>query len=486
MKLSKLLEGIDAECNNFEDADIKSLTHNSKEVENGGLFFAIEGTKVNGCEFILDAIASGASAVVSSKDLNISGVTTIKVDDVREAMSKMSANFYGHPDKDMLIFGVTGTNGKTTSTYMLASVLKEAGHKVGVIGTNGVFLNGVKLDSNLTTPDPIYLLKTLAFFKEKGATAVCMEVSAHALELQKTRGIMTDIALFTNLTQDHLDFFSNMDNYGEAKAKLFSKDMSKMAVFNLDDDFGKELFLRTDLPALTYSRERVNPNFNDANIIASNEAHNTSSQTFTVKTPVGEEEIELSLLGGFNVSNALGVIGAGILAGIDLETIKRGLKSLQKVDGRFNSYDVNGIRVVIDYAHTPDGLCNILKSAREITDGRVISVFGCGGNRDRAKRSIMGKISSDLADYTIVTTDNPRYERPEDIARDVALGLTEKPYSVELDRKKAIRLAISMAKEGDTIVLAGKGAEPYIDMLGVKTPYEDRRVVEEIMSELKK
>lgn len=486
MKLKDVLKGVNAKVEGDENLEIKNLSHISSEENNDGIFFAIKGTKIDGNDYIEEAIKNGAKVIVTDQDITMPDITIVKTDDVRLAMSLCASNYYNNPSKDMLVIGVTGTNGKTTSTYMMASVLKAMGRKVGIIGTNGVFLEGRKIGGNLTTPDPIYLQKTLDYFRSKNVDAVCMEVSAHALDLEKTRGVMTDIALFTNLTQDHLDYFGDMETYFNAKQKLFNSGMTSYGVINYDDPYGRRLFEECDVPALVYSRSKNNPNFKDANIISANESHNTSNQSFEVYTPIGKIDIDLNLSGGFNISNALGVIGASILAGADLETIKKGLKNLEKVEGRFNCYDVNGVRVIIDYAHTPDGLENILKAAKEITSGKVISVFGCGGNRDSLKRPIMGEISDCLADYTFVTTDNPRFERPQDIAADIVKGIKNKPYTVELDREKAICKAIEMAKAGDSVVIAGKGAEPYIDRLGVKTPYEDRLVVEKIISELNK
>lgn len=482
MKLSKVLSNVDTK-GEYDDIEIEGLYHNSKEVKDGGLFFAIDGTKVSGREFALEAVKRGAKVIISSSKIEglPSEVINLVSEDTRLAMSLCASNFYEEPSRDMFVLGVTGTNGKTTTTFMLESVFKEAGNKVGVIGTNGVFIDDKKIDSNLTTPDPIYLQKTLAKMREEGVDVVAMEVSAHALELKKTRGVMTDIALFTNLTQDHLDFFSNMQSYGEAKAKLFEEGMSRFGVVNIDDSFGRYLQNAASVPILTYSQKKES----GADIIADKVRHNTTNQTFDVITPKGRIKITLNLCGGFNISNALGVITAALMSGIELGAIKKGLEKLEMVEGRFNTYDVNGVRVVIDYAHTPDGLMNILSATREITSGKLISVFGCGGNRDRGKRPIMGEISEKLADYTIVTSDNPRFEKPEDIANDILEGMKTSSHLVSLDRKKAIKLAVAMANEGDSVVIAGKGAEPYLDMLGVKTPYEDKKVVEEILEEIK-
>lgn len=486
MNLIKLLEGIEYTCEGNLNIDIDGLYHNSKKVKNNGVFFALNGLNASGEDYALEAVRNGARVVVSENKLNLpQDVTNIIVEDVRAAMSKLASNYYDNPCEKMIIIGVTGTNGKTTSTYMLKSIFETAGKKVGVVGTNGIVVGEEKIDVGFTTPDPILLQKHLSNMAEKGVDVVCMEVSAHALELQKLWGVLSDIALFTNLTQDHLDYFKTMDNYKRAKAKYFTKEMSKFAVINIDDNFGFELFNNIEIPVLTYSKNERNEYISSfADIIAIDNKHNVDSQTFTVQTMKGTQKIKLNISGAFNVSNALGAIAASIMCGIDLKTIAKGLGKLEKVDGRFNTYDINGIRVIIDYAHTPDGLENILKATKEITEGRVYSVFGCGGNRDSFKRPIMGSISERNADFTILTSDNPRFERPEDIVKDIQAGMEKGNYVSILDRKKAIEYAIGLADKGDSVVIAGKGSEPYIDMLGVKTPYEDRKVVEDIINML--
>ena len=490
MLLKELLEDVECEFSVIgnENQYFKGLYHNSKEVKEDGLFFAISGTNVNGAEYVNEAIENGAKVIVSEKELELpDGVTNILVKDVREAMSLFACSYYDNPSLDLFVIGITGTNGKTTSTFMISSIFKEAGKSVGIIGTNGIYINGKHYPSSFTTPDPILLQETLSKMRSYGVDVVVMEVSAHALELQKIRGVMTDIALFTNLTQDHLDFFESMENYGNAKKKFFNRSYSRYGVINLDDSFGKNIFETSNIPMLTYSRNQSQKKLREADIFILEEKHNTTSTTFKISSPKGVQDFRINLSGGFNVSNALGAISAGIIAGIPLEKISKGLNRLQKVAGRFNTYDVGGVRVIIDYAHTPDGLENILKATREITDGEVYSVFGCGGNRDAGKRPIMGKISSELADYTIITSDNPRFEHPDEIAAEIERGMdVGAMHSVILDREAAIKLAISMAKKGDSVVIAGKGAEDYIDMLGVKTHYSDGEVVEEIINELEK
>lgn len=493
MKVGEIFKDINVKIYGDENVEIEGLYHESNKVKNNGLFFAIEGTKVDGKIFIGDAIKNGAKAVVSNKEVKLpNGIVNIVCENEREVMSLASNNFYGKPSQDLFIVGVTGTNGKTTTTFMLESMFKNAGKKVGIIGTNGVYIDGRKLDVNLTTPDPIYLQKTLKKMKDNGVDIVCMEVSAHALELQKIRGVMTDIAMFTNLTQDHLDFFYDMENYYSAKADFFGLDYAKYGVINYDDPYGKRLFEQAKIPCLTYARgENVRnnrqANFRIVDILAVNEMHTKNGQKFDVFTIKGNENVKLKLKGGFNVSNALGVVGAGLLYGLSLEQISKGIEKLERVDGRFNSFDLQGRTIIIDYAHTPDGLENILVACNELKkDKKLYCVFGCGGNRDRDKRPKMGRIASELADYVLITSDNPRFEDPLEIAKEIETGVVGENYEIQEDRGDAIRKAITMSEKGDVILIAGKGSEPYIDINGVKKPYQDERVIREIMEELEK
>lgn len=466
-----------------DNIDIVGLSNLSKKIKKGYMFFALEGTSVDGKAYALEAVKNGAVAVVSRYKINLPlGITNIVCTDERKAMSEMSACFYGYPAKELFIIGVTGTNGKTTTTYMLESIFKYAGKKVGVIGTNGVLICGQKITTNMTTPDPILLQEIFAKMREKGVQIVCMEISAHALQLQKIWGVMTDIALFTNLTQDHLDFFLSMENYGSAKAKLFTREMALVGVVNMEDEFGRKLYQKSLIPILTYARKSTSKQ--KAAIISFDEKETDFGQEFMVKVLGKKQKICLNLSGKFNISNALASIGAAFIYGLELDTIAKGLETLKEVEGRFNFYDLNGIKVVIDYAHTPDGLLNILKSAREITAGKVISVFGCGGNRDSTKRPIMGSISEKFSDYTFITTDNPRYENPFDIAKEIEMGMKKATHEIEVDREKAIFKAIKKASFGDIVVISGKGAEDYIDVCGEKHFYQDKNVVLKIKSQL--
>lgn len=482
MRLESLIDKTVMKIYGNKDVDVLGLSDNSLTCKPGDIFFAICGTKVDAKAFAEDAVKRGAVAILSNQKLNLpKNVANVVCKNDRKAMSYISASFYGFPSKELFIVGVTGTNGKTTSTFMLESIFKNAGKKVGIVGTNGVFVAGEKIVTNMTTPDPIVLQKVLAFMRDSGVQIVCMEISAHALELQKNWGVMTDIALFTNLTQDHLDFFLNMQNYYKAKAKLFTPEGAIIGVVNADDRYGKKLYKESKIPTLTYSLSEKTR----ASIFASNIKQTESGQSFTVTVLGEKQEVNLKLSGLFNISNALAAIGAGFIYGLKLETIVNGLEKLEEVDGRFNCYDVSGIKIVIDYAHTPDGLENILKSAKQMSGGhKLFSVFGCGGNRDSLKRPIMGKISEEIADFTIITSDNPRFEKPEDIAKDVEHGMTKNNHTSILDREKAIFKAFSMAKAGDVIVISGKGSENYIDQNGEKRFYQDKNVVMKIKNQI--
>ena len=323
MLVKDLLKDLEYKTKDNVNIEVQGLYHNSKKVKDKGLFFAIKGTDCNGEDYVFEAINNGAIVVVSDRELDLKNkATNIVVEDVRKAMSKMASNFYDNPSSKMIVIGVTGTNGKTTTTYMLKSILECSGKNVGVIGTNGIIFDDEKYDVEFTTPDPILLQKFMAKMVEKGVDVVCMEVSAHALQLQKLWGVVTDIALFTNLTQDHLDYFKTMDNYKDAKAKFFTKEMSKFAVINIDDSFGFELFNKIEIPTLAYSKNDKNEYISSfADIIAIDKKTNIADQEFVAQTIKGVQKIKLNICGDFNISNALGAISAAIMCGVNLNTI---------------------------------------------------------------------------------------------------------------------------------------------------------------------
>lgn len=473
MKLYYLLKNINCRVVGNTILDIKGLYHKDTEVKENGLFFSLRGTRVDGNAYVLSAIKNGAVAIVTEQEIqNLSGITQIIVRDARETMSLIACKFFGNPASKLKIIGVTGTNGKTTVTSMISHVINSTGKKCSLIGTNGVVINGVKYDTGMTTPDPIELQQYFAQMVKQKQDYVCMEVSAHAIEFHKIDGFMFEAVVFTNLSEDHLDYFKSMKRYFDTKCRLFTKKYTNFAVINIDNSYGIELAKRININYVAYSIS------NKADYVASDITLVGAGQKFKVNKSF---EINLNFAGDFNVSNALSAIATLNYLGFDDATIAFGLASMKAVDGRFNTYIVNGKLVIIDYAHTPDGLENILVTAKKIAgSNRLISVFGCGGNRDSQKRPIMGDISSRFADFTIITSDNPRFEKRETIAKEIEKGIKSKNYMIELDRTIAIKKAISMANEGDVVVLAGKGSEPYIDENGVKIPYSDMAEIEKL------
>lgn len=479
MKLFSLLKNINARVLGNVAIEIKGLYHKDTEVKEGGIFFSLRGTRVDGNAYVLSAIKNGAVAVVTEQEIqNLSHVTQVVVKNAREAMSQIACKFYGNPASKLKVIGITGTNGKTTTSNMIASILNYADKKVGIIGTNGVFIRGEKFESGMTTPDPIELQKYLQLMVRTKVEYAVMEVSAHAIDLYKISGFVFDAVVFTNLTEDHLDYFKTMEKYFQAKAKLFARKHANFAVINVDDEYGMRIIDSINLPYVTYSNSGINAMFYAGDI-----KQKGAGQTFKLN---GKFDFELGFAGKFNVSNALAAIAVAEHFGFDEVQIAKGLSGMKPVDGRFNSIMVGEVLVVVDYAHTPDGLKNILSACREIAGkNKLISVFGCGGNRDSAKRPIMGEISTSLADFTIITSDNPRFEKREDIAKDIVSGISKTNYSVKLDRPKAIFEAIKMAEPHDVVVVAGKGAEPYIDENGEKMPYSDLAEIEKIRRKIK-
>ncbi len=475
MKLSELLVGVPTKnlINYDENLEINSLTASSVDCTEGSLFFAIRGYSHDGSNYIYDAKRKGAVAVVTECALK-SDMVEILVEDVREVMALISANFNYNAHKDLKIIGITGTNGKTTVTKMIGEVLKTSGKQVATIGTLGVFINGVKSHSTLTTPDPIELHRIFQIAKLAGVEYVVMEVSAHALELRKLKGIHFEVVAFTNFTQDHLDFFGSMEEYKKAKKRLFSKDFATFMVINADDPVGLEIIKERQLPFATYGLN------NPSDVFAID--YDTTKGTRAVINCFDDVfELYTPFSGDFNLYNTLTAVTILRLLSVKTEYILKAYFRMEEVEGRFNILG-NRKRVIIDFAHTPDGLRNLLTSARKLTTGRLILVFGCGGNRDDSKRSIMGRIAGELADFTVITSDNPRDEDPLTIISQIESGheKVSHDYISIIDRSHAINYAVTTAREGDVVVVAGKGAEESIEEKGVKRPYSDKSEVLEV------
>ncbi|MEA2437562.1 MAG: UDP-N-acetylmuramoyl-L-alanyl-D-glutamate--2,6-diaminopimelate ligase [Thermoleophilaceae bacterium] len=456
------------------EVEIAGLAYDNRSVTPGTLFFCVPGFKVDGHDFAPDAVERGAAALVVQRPLGL-GVPEVVVDDVRAAMAEAAARFYGDPTRTLRVVGITGTNGKTTTAFLVRSILEGAGERTGLLGTVTSIVGGVPEPVERTTPEAIDLQATFARMLREGDSACAMEVSSHALHLHRVDGIHFAARVFTNLTQDHLDFHPTMEDYFAAKRMLFERDGGP-SIVNADDEYGQRLANEID-GALTFGIDA------EADYRAVDIRFDTAGSSFTLRAPRGAElAIETRLPGLFNVSNALAAIAATHSLGVPLDEAARALAGAERVPGRFEPVDEGqDFAVLVDYAHTPDSLENVLRAAREITRGRLHVVFGAGGDRDRAKRPLMGRVASDLADRAIVTSDNPRSEDPDAIVDQVLAGAvagTER----EVDRRRAIALAVEGAAPGDVVVIAGKGHEQGQEFEGGrKEPFDDVTVAREAL-----
>lgn len=472
MKLCLLIKNLKCRVFGSVLVEVSGLYHNDKDVKEGGLFFCINGEKFKGEEFARTAVKNGAVAIVTTKEIqNLNGVTQILVKDVRSAMSKLACEFFGNPAKKLKIIGVTGTNGKTTTTHMISNMLELCGKSCGLIGTNGVKFAGLYYDTGMTTPDPIELQEIFSKMVRCKVEYVCMEVSAHAIFLNKLDGFVFDVMVFTNLTEDHLDFFGNMENYFKTKKKIFFGGHTKLALINIDDDFGKKINDSIKTTKYTYAIT------SDADFKSEKISLNNFKQEFYFDN----KKYVTKFIGKFNIYNLTAAIAVMKILQIKINNLQKLLDGLELVAGRFNTIEKNGRLFIVDYAHTPDGLENVLRLANELKkDKKLICIFGCGGNRETQKRSKMGEISSFYSDLTIISSDNPRFEDRLKIAKDIEKGVLNNNYKIILDRREAIKFASLISNIGDIILVAGKGAENYIDEKGVKTPYSDFEEIENL------
>ena len=464
------------------DRNIETLSINSRENMKNALFFCLIGEKSDGHAYAAEAIKNGAVALVTERELFVD-VPQILVKDTREALGLLSSVFYGEPSKKMKVIAVTGTNGKTTTTYMLASILKAAGKSVGIIGTLGIVYGERCRESDLTTPDPILLHSVLAEMLAHGVEYVIMEVSAHALYYKKTLGVSFDVGIFTNFTQDHLDFFHTMPRYKEAKAKLFSVDTTPIAILNGDDEVGREFAKSRETGSVkTVFYGLHSPA--DAFAIVTDESPTGTECMLNVNDKLCR--VSLPLLGEYNVYNALAAATCAVELGITVEAIRGGLSALKEVSGRLQRVDsYRGGDIYVDFAHTPDGLERTLESLRKYCKGRLICLFGCGGNRDKSKRPIMGEVVAKKADYAILTSDNPRFEDPLDIIVGIEKGYRRfsSKYVIVPDRKRAIAYGLDLLQSGDVLLIAGKGAERYQEIMGIKYPFNDHDIITKTLFE---
>lgn len=476
MKLSDIIKNLDIVkiIGNLE-VEVLDVVTDSRFNSYGGLFVCLDGQNHDGHTYIGQAIKNGCIAVISEKELPVS-ITQIIVSDTRIALSVIASNFYGNVDKKMNLIGVVGTNGKTSTAHLIGKILNNSGRKCGIIGTLGAFYNETFLEQSLTTPDPLQLHKTLKEMYDSGIRTAVMEVSAHAIYYKKIYGLKFIVAVFTNFSRDHLDFFHSEENYREVKKSFFKDNKCKCIVANADDELGREIAKEFN-GVISYSID------NPADVFAMEIKENKNGTSFIINLFDCVYSVDMKLSGKFNVYNTLAAATASALIGVKTEKIVSNLRSLNCIDGRLEKVYSNRFNIYVDYAHTPDGLEKVLSALKDITTGNLICVFGCGGNRDVGKRKEMGKISGLLANFTVITSDNPRYEEPMDIIFEIEKGLLEvsKKYVVIQDRKQAIEYAIDYAKKGDTILIAGKGAEKYQEVLGIKLPYNDKDTINEIL-----
>ncbi|NLY86477.1 MAG: UDP-N-acetylmuramoyl-L-alanyl-D-glutamate--2,6-diaminopimelate ligase [Tissierellia bacterium] len=458
------------------DIDIRGINNDSRKVKRGELFVAERGFTVDGHDYIGDAIDNGAIAVVIDRDLDVKeDVTVIKVEDSVDALARFSSIFYSKPWNQLELIGITGTNGKTSTTYFIKSILEEYNKKVGIIGTMGAIIGDEKSEIINTTPNALTIHSLLKEMVNKNLDFCIMEVSSHALELKRVNYMDFQIGIFTNLSKDHLDYHETMDKYFHSKVKLFNK-TRKYNIVNIDDNYGRKIIdiIGEKVPLLTYGI------MNKGDIFASNIEFSLTKVKFNLHTPEGKIDIKLNIPGEFSVYNSLAAASCAYAYGIDLSTIKRGLESIEGIKGRFEVVPTNtDYTVIIDFAHTADGLENVLKVLKEFAEGRILVVFGAGGNRDRTKRPEMGETVGKYADLSIVTSDNPRFEDPETIIDDILVGTRKVggEYVKIIDREEAIKYALDIAKAKDIILLAGKGHETYTIINGKTIPFDERQIV---------
>lgn len=499
MRLTELIHGL--EVKSFDgnlNADILDVTDDSRQVKPGSLFVAVKGIQADGHDFLERACASGAAGVLVQAPYRWSTAgagekgsrpALVQVGDTRKVLGQVSARFFGYPAQQLRMIGVTGTNGKTTVTHVSKAVLETAGQRVGVIGTIGYFVGGESVPASHTTPSTIMLQSLLAKMVDQKIGVVAMEVSSHALALDRVDECEFDIVVFTNLTQDHLDFHEDMEAYFKAKCRLFtdyvgpcSERQAKRAIINIDDPWGERMVQACAIPVWTYGITL------QSDIRATDISLSMDGTEFTVETPQGSFGIKSPLVGEYNVYNLLAVIGIGLAVGLPLELIQRGIQSAPPVPGRFERIEEGQeFLVVVDYAHTDDALARLLAAAHALHPSRILTVFGCGGDRDRGKRPKMGAVAARESDVVFVTSDNPRSEDPMSILHDIEEGIRPIPqerrahYRMISDRREAIGAAVQEAKSGDMVVIAGKGHEDYQIIGSERHHFDDREVAREAL-----
>ena len=458
----------------YKECAVSGVEADSRRVNKGFLFVCLTGGKADGHSFAEEAKARGAVALVTEREIE-SDLPQFIVENSRVALAVISGNFYGNPASKLNIVTVVGTNGKTSTSDILSEIFSEAGYRTATIGTLGFKVDGNRKEGTLTTPDPIELNRTLAEMLASGVQYVFLEASAHAIYYHKLAGIKAKATIFTNLTQDHLDFFGTMERYAAVKLSYFTHENTALAVVNSDDQYGRKILLSERVPTISYGMG------NPADVFAIDVEEKEDGLRFTINAFDQLAVIQTALSGFFNVYNIMAATAVAMYFGVSLKTVTVALRNMKPVPGRYEKRMIRGRQVVVDYAHTPDGLSNLLSAVKKQATGKVITVFGCGGDRDRSKRPQMGNIASRFSDFTLITDDNPRYEEEAAIAEEIKSGvLADSTCEVVLDRAEAILRAFELSSVGDTIVIAGKGHETTMEIKGRKIPYNDFEILEKL------
>ena len=487
MRLNEMINNLEVFTRiGTDEMEISSIEFDSRQVKEGSLFIAMKGLKVDGHQYIDQAIKRGAKCIVV-EDFNVFTslkneklVDAIYVDSASKAMALLANAFYGYPSNEVKLIGITGTNGKTTTTYILKSILELAGKKVGIIGTIGYWIGNKFIPAEKTTPESVKIFEMMKKMKNESVDYVVMEVSSIALVLDRVYGLKYDIAAFTNLTQDHLDFHQTFEKYFEAKKILFDFNLKTdgTAIYNNDDPYGDRI-------SADFKGRKKSYGLRSGDFVGALHELNFDGMRLSINYDGVSIEIQSELTGKFNAYNILTAFAIAKSLGIDGDSIAGGIKRVTNIDGRFKKIKSDdGFWCIVDYSHTPDSLKNALETVRQILDknAKVITVFGCGGNRDKTKRPIMGKIASELSDMVVVTSDNPRDEEPDSIINDILSGIDlKKNLYVEVDRKSAIGKGISLAGKGDVILVAGKGHETYQEIKGIKSHFDDSEIINELI-----
>jgi len=470
------------------DTSISGISYDSRKVSAGDLFISIKGLKTDGHLYVKEALKNGARAFLVEKwQEDVKEFPQIVVNNSRVALAKLSNEFYGNPSSDIRLIGVTGTNGKTTTTFLIESILNQSDNKTGLIGTIEYRIGEDRITGERTTPESLDLCRILRLMINRGAKYCVMEVSSHALDLHRVGFFNFYGVIFTNLSHEHLDYHHNIENYFKAKSKLFTGENdinAEVAVINIDDKWGVKLSESIKLRQIRYSLKEK------TDIYAKDIVLSLNGTQFLAVTPIGNFRIKTGLIGEFNIYNILAAIGIAIRMGVDIVDIKRGIEIIKNIPGRYEKIEEGQpFYVIVDYAHTPASIESLIRSVKKLSKGKIISLFGCGGDRDKAKRPIMGTISGQLSDYVIITSDNPRSEKKGNIAAQIEKGLlktkSKNSYIIELDRKKAIEIALRTASIGDIVLIMGKGHEIYQQFSNYSTEFDDRKISRQLLKEIK-